>query len=165
MRMLTSVLALAVFVASGAAAQSATGDEYRCRATISGDRLLTVYESSTGYMVEGPWRIISAQPASFRMGSMVAITAVIDRIVEYDPQTKERQTIPFPGAVEVVFEGQDEDDLILNAARIWCATVTKAQTSLDEKKPAAKPSYRVSLLMPGESIPGSQAGLPGSLSR
>lgn len=149
MRIVTSVLVFVACAASSAGAQSLKEDEYRCRASISGDRLLTVYESASGYMVEGPWRILSAQPASFRPGKF-AITAVIDRIVEYDPQTRERQTIPFPDAVEVVFEGADENDLILNAARIWCATVTKAQTSLDGKKPTIKPAYKVSALTPGD---------------
>lgn len=146
MKIITGVLAVAAITASSAAAQSPKGDEYRCRASITGDRLLTVYESSTGYMVEGPWRIIAAHSISNQMGR-VAITAVIDRIVEYDPQTRERQTIPFPDAVEVVFEGTDENDLILNAARIWCATVTKAQSSLGEKKPVAKPALKVSMLV------------------
>ena len=153
MKIITSVLAVVALTASTASAQSPRDDEYRCRASITGDRLLTVYESSTGYMVEGPWRIIAAQPASFQPGK-VTITAVIDRIVEYDPQTRERQTIPFPDAVEVVFEGADENELVLNAARIWCATVTKAQSSLDEKKPVAKPAFKVSALTAGAAKPG-----------
>lgn len=148
MKIITSVLAVAVLTASTAGAQSLRDDEYRCRASIAGDQLLTVYESSTGYMVEGPWRIVRAHPTSFRANA-ITITAVIDRIVEYDPQTRERQTIPFPDAVEVVFEGQDENDLILNAARVWCATVTKAQTSLDAKKPVLKPAHKVSALAIG----------------
>ena len=153
MKIIAGVLAIVALSATTAGAQSLKEDEYRCRASITGDQMLTVFESSTGYMVEGPWRIIAAHPASYHAGR-VTITAVIDRIVEYDPQTRERQTIPFPDAVEVVFEGQDENELILNAARIWCATVTKAQTSLDAKKPAVKPAFKVSMLTAGERKSG-----------
>lgn len=132
-----AVLAALVFPAAVAAAQP-PADEPVCRASIDGQRLTTVVRFDDGYTVEGPWQVLEDHPASLSDGRQgIRVGARLDRIVEVDPQTGDRQATPFDHPVDVTFEGRDRDDLMERAARIWCASVSKARA--DEPPKSTSP--------------------------
>ena len=139
-----------ILVPAMVAAQAPQADT-NCRADRTGDRLITTFAYPGGQLVEGPWRITHSRVASIdgaRRG--IALTAVLDRIVEFDPHTRARNATPFPTAVEVVFEGETEADVMASAARVWCATVTRARTATDATVPRTLP-FRVSAAGPMEA--------------
>ena len=75
--------------------------------------------------------------------SNLAVTAVLDRIVEFDPVTEKSSSIPFPSAIEIVFRADSEEEVLEAAAMIWCQTVNKAKAQQGNKVPSA---FRISAL-------------------
>ncbi len=105
-----------------------------CRATMNGGQLTTVVQFEDGYTVEGPWQVLQNRAASLEDGGRgFQVGARLDRIVEVDPSTGERQATAFPSPVSVTFEGHDQDELVTRAAQIWCASVMKARSEGPQK--------------------------------
>ncbi len=122
-----AVLAALVFPAAVAAAQP-PAQEPVCRASIDGQHLTTVVRFEDGYTVEGPWQVLENRAAALADGSHgIRVGARLDRIVEVDPQTGARESTAFDHPVDVTFEGRDRGELMERAARIWCASVSKAR--------------------------------------
>ncbi|HEX7051290.1 MAG TPA: hypothetical protein VF188_13875 [Longimicrobiales bacterium] len=121
------VAATALAIPAGLAAQDSEGAP-SCRANLDGDQLTTAIEFPNGYAVEAPWRVNWNRSASLSDGRTgVAAAAELDRIIEVDPATGQRVVTPFPEPIRTTFEGHDEEELIYQAAQIWCLTVLKAQ--------------------------------------
>ncbi len=91
-----------------------------CRGDLQGDVLRTTIEFEDGSRLIGPWRIARERPAAY------SVTAVLDRVIEVD-RGGASQTTPFPHGVAVQFKGRSEQDMIDNAARVWCSTVQRAR--------------------------------------
>ncbi len=122
-----AVLAALIFPAAVAAAQP-PAQEPVCRASIDGEHLTTVVRFEDGYTVEGPWQVLENRESPLSDGSHgIRVGARLDRIVEVDPQTGARESTAFDHPVDVTFEGRDRGDLMIRAARIWCASVSKAR--------------------------------------
>ncbi len=136
-----AVLAALVFPAAVAAAQP-PAQEPVCRASIDGQHLTTVVRFEDGYTVEGPWEVLENRAESLSDGSHgIRMGARLDRIVEVDPQTGARQSTAFDHPVDVTFEGRDRGDVMERAARIWCASVSRAraQEPATPSSPARSP--------------------------
>jgi hypothetical protein len=145
MRFRLHLLAL-LFLPIAAAAQ-ASDKAPSCTAAMEGDRLVTTFAYPNGYTIQGPWRVlrngITTVSGNQRGYSM---TASIDRIVEFDPVTRQQQSTPFPAPVEVVFEGENEEAVMESAARIWCATVMRARGNAPEPASLTRTIGRVTAI-------------------
>ena len=115
-------LLLAVLIAGSAGTASAQTTTPVCKADQTGDVLVTTVQYDDGYRVEAPWRITGER--KYTRGS--SVTAILDHIIETDRITKKRQTTPLPGSVQMTFKGTNADELLQQAAAIWCSTVEKA---------------------------------------
>lgn len=148
MRSIMQAVAVAALLLPGAAgAQQMAGRNPVCRASMTGSQLTTVVQFEDGYTVEGPWQVLQNNRAVALEdgGKGLQVGARLDRIVEVDPSTGQRQATPFPSPVNVTFEGHSQDELISRAAQIWCASVLKARAEAPWKSTApagAKASVR-----------------------
>ncbi len=132
--MMTVVVAVALVLPVGASAQQVAQQSPVCRASMDGGQLTTVVQFEDGYTVEGPWQVLQNRAAALDDGAKgIQVGARLDRIVEVNPATGERQATPFPNPVDVTFEGHTQDELISRAAQIWCASVMKARAEAPEK--------------------------------
>ena len=122
MYLFMNALIVALLVPAGGV--NLTAASPTCRAEINGSNLLTVVELPTGIAVEGPWRI-EMEPAGGRGGFRVLAT--LDHVIEKDALTGDRSLVPFPHPVTLQFEGRSEQEVVRRAARVWCATVIRAQ--------------------------------------
>ena len=130
-------LALVAVLVPGALAAQASPIHPTCKADRSGDRLLTSVEYPNGYRIDAPWVVVDQRNEASNGNSSIVVIAVLDRIIEYDPITKERSVTPFPSAVEVEFEADSPEEVLQAAARVWCTTVAKVRSGTDAKnKPA-----------------------------
>jgi hypothetical protein len=93
-----------------------------CQAELNGEQLITRLHFPDGYTFEGPWHIKS----DVKPGSK-SISAVLDHIVETRPLSGERQMIELPSTIRMTFTGRTMDDVLDQAASVWCETVTKAR--------------------------------------
>jgi hypothetical protein len=118
-----------LITATGLAAQNTVSAV--CKADRSGQRLITSIHYPDGYVVEGPWKVQTVHPSNAR--ARVGWTAVLDRIVEFDPLTRKRLTTALPSPVEITFKGKSEEAILRDAAEIWCTTVMNARARPDEK--------------------------------
>jgi hypothetical protein len=127
-----SVIAATILVIACAAASDGqtTRSEPVCRADQNGARLITTIEYRDGYRVDAPWRVTSE--GKFRTGGS-RLTAALDHIIETDALTGKRQVISLPGAVEMTFKGVNREQLLREAAEVWCATVGKAMAERTTK--------------------------------
>ncbi len=135
-----AALVALVFPAALAAAQP-PADEPVCRASLDGQHLTTVVRFEDGYTVEGPWQVLENHAASLSDGSKgIRVGARLGGIVEVNPTTGARESTPFDHPVDVTFEGRDRNDLMDRAARIWCASVSKARSEHEETTPKSTPA-------------------------
>ncbi len=125
-------LALTLVIVPGTLAAQASPIHPTCKADRSGDRLLTSVEYPNGYRIDAPWVVVDQREEAVLGGSAIAVTAVLDRIIEYDPVSKERSVTPFPAAVEVVFEADSPEELLEAAAKVWCSTVAKVRSGKND---------------------------------
>ena len=123
MRAVAFAVAGLVFAAASVQAQS-TEKTPTCRADQRGQDLVTRIEYPDGYTVEGPWHVTGRAPAA-QHGAV--ITAVLDRIVETQAASHQKQTTSLPSAIEMTFHGTTVNDLLVQAANIWCMTVMQAR--------------------------------------
>ena len=128
MRVLNIVAATAVVLSLGF---STAGDETQppnCTGVLEGEKLTTTIEFADGSSVDAPWRVVQVRQVSQQRGAAARVLAVhLDRVVEKDP-TGNRTTTPFPSPIETTFQGQDDDEVVFNAAQVWCITVLKVKT-------------------------------------
>jgi hypothetical protein len=125
MRITHLAFALALVPVGGLAAQ-ASPIKPVCTADRIGERLLTTAQFPNGYRVDGPWLVVNHRRAT-SSHSNLAVTAVLDRVVEFDPANEKRNIIPFPSAIEIVFRADSEEQILEAAAMVWCQTVSKAK--------------------------------------
>jgi hypothetical protein len=120
-----SVIAAIVLVTAWAATANSQTSRNRpvCSADQTGALLVTTIEYRDGYRVDAPWRVTSE--GKFRKGG-ARLTAALDHIIETDALTGKRQIISLPGVVELTFKGENQRQLLREAAEVWCATVGKA---------------------------------------
>jgi hypothetical protein len=126
-------LALALALVPGTVAAQASPIQPVCSADLKGDRLLTTAQFPNGYRVDGPWHIVS-QKSGASSNSMIMVTAVIDRIVEFTDKDTQKVT-QFPSAIEIVFRADNRQQFLEAAAMVWCQTVFKARSPQTEVKP------------------------------
>ena len=119
------VLVTAVAVNS-VGAQTTRNHEALCKAGQSGKILLTTIEYESGYKVEAPWRVTVEHNAK---DGEKKLTAVLDHIIETDPETRKRSLTPLPGAIEMTFSAASQAALLREAANVWCTTVAKAMAA------------------------------------
>jgi hypothetical protein len=146
MYLLLNALILVLLLPLAGSEKAAPGPA--CRAELSGMDLLTVLELPTGVAVAGPWRVVRRGSDPARSGRQV-ILATLDRVIETDALTGERQVVSFPRPVRIAFDGATQADLVERAAEVWCSTVTRAHEnqSLDPLSPAAPlPPMRITAL-------------------
>lgn len=96
-----------------------------CRGELTGAVLSTTATFQDGSRVVGPWRIVGERHAPG--GEQRELAAMLDRVIEVDGSTGTRRTTPFPQRIAVTFAGENEQQLVAEAARIWCSTVGKAR--------------------------------------
>jgi hypothetical protein len=136
--------ALTLLLLPGMLAAQTAPKQPECKANRLGERLLTTAVFPNGYIVEGPWLVVGQRSTIADRRTALAVAAVIDRIIEFDPTRGERSATPFPGAIEVVFEGETEEEVMASAAKVWCTTVTKARSGIgDLRKANPLPGHRV----------------------
>lgn len=111
------VAALVLLVACGAEAQVAQREPV-CQAVRVGEDLITRVSFPDGYLVEGPWHVTE----TVRSGSR-SISAILDHIVEIRPLSGRRETTSLPEAIKMTFRGPTMDDVLAEAASVWCETV------------------------------------------
>ncbi len=139
--MMKAVVAVALVLPAGAGAQQVAQRVPVCRASMDGGQLTTVVQFEDGYTVEGPWQVLQNRAAALDDGANgIQVGARLDRIVEVNPATGERQATPFPNPVDVTFEGHTQNELVSRAAQIWCASVMKARAEAPQKATGARHS-------------------------
>lgn len=125
-------------------AQQIAGRSPVCRASMAGGQLTTVVQFEDGYTVEGPWQVLQNRAAAMEDGGKgMQVGARLDRIVEVDPATGQRQATSFPSPVSITFEGHNQDELVNRAAQIWCASVLKARAEAPRKPNASATAQSV----------------------
>ena len=108
-----------------------------CRAGRRGEDLITRIQFPDGYMVEGPWHVTGQSPTTSKV---TLITAVLDHIVETQAVSHKQQTTSLPSAIEMTFHGASFDEVLTQAANIWCMTVLQARPPWQmDVKPAEVP--------------------------
>jgi len=139
MRSIIEVVAVvAALVPATVGAQQISRIPPVCKASMDGGQLTTVVQFEDGYTVEGPWQVLQNRAAALDDGGKgIQVGARLDRIVEVDPSTGERQATPFPNPVDVTFEGHNQDELMSRAAQIWCASVMKARAEAPQRSGGA----------------------------
>jgi hypothetical protein len=133
-------LALTLLLVPGLLAAQASPINPTCKADRTGDRLLTSVEYPNGYRIDAPWIIVDQRTeAANGSSALLVVTAILDRIIEYDPVTREQQVTPFPSAVEVVFEANSPEEVLQAAARVWCSTVAKVRNGKTDARTGSGP--------------------------
>jgi hypothetical protein len=102
------------------------GDSPICRADMLGDVLTTQVEFADGFIVEGPWRIITKSTVTAGEGGQI-VAAILERFVEIDPVTDQTRISHFREGVALTFRGRTQEELVAQAAQIWCSTVLRSQ--------------------------------------
>lgn len=151
--MRAQMTALALAILPGLlAAQASPIQQPTCSADRRGDRLITVVQYPNGYIAEAPWRVANTRTSNIAGRNSIKLTATLDRVIEYNPENKERVATPFPSLIEITFEAEDESGILEAAADVWCSTVARVRSTgeQDTRKPVATP-FKVTLL----SIAGS----------
>ncbi|HEX6559191.1 MAG TPA: hypothetical protein VF021_06995 [Longimicrobiales bacterium] len=115
-----------ILLATAGAQAQTTRNAPVCKAEPRGGDIVTRIQYPDGYVVEGPWRLMSRSDQK----SATTVVAVLDRIVEMQPLSQKRQTTALPNAVEMTFSGTSFDDVLVEAAHVWCMTVIQARPPL-----------------------------------
>jgi hypothetical protein len=114
-------VAAVVLMACSAQAQVASREPV-CQAERHGPQMITRVHFPDGYSVEGPWKVKDLVKPGSR-----SVSAVLDRIVETKPLSGKREMTQLPGAIQMTFSGQTMDDVLAEAASMWCETVVSAR--------------------------------------
>lgn len=139
--MRTRITALALVLLPGMLAAQVS-PKPQCSAQRAEGKLMTSAIFPNGYVVEGPWRVITLQ-ATTSSPNGVFVAAVLDRIVEFDPVRRERTATQFPAPIEFVFEGGNEEEAMAAAARFWCSTIAEARSGTGDLRKVPVISLRV----------------------
>lgn len=119
-----------------------------CSAELVGLDLLTTAELPTGVVVQAPWRI-THRAIRDDDTTVFVMFAVLDRVIERDQLTGDRNIVPFPEPVRLVFEGATQTEVVNRAAQVWCVTVMRAQENqaLDRVAPEQALHTRIAARM------------------
>lgn len=150
MYLFLNALIMALLLPAGAMENAEIGAT--CRAELKGVNLLTVMELPSGIVVEAPWQIIHRGVDEARVKRFV-VFATLDRVIEKDEITGARKIVPFPEPIRLGFEGNTHEEVVENAAQVWCVTVMRAQEnqSLDRLSPTEAQHARITAL-PGPAL-------------
>jgi hypothetical protein len=135
------VAVTAVMLLNGLAYGQGTPEVPVCKADRQGETLLTKIEYPTGYTVEAPWTV-TASVTGKSSGATSTLTAVLDRIVESWGVSGTRELTKLPGPLEMTFRGNSMNEILNEAAHVWCASVIRAralQGSTTPRTPGANP--------------------------
>lgn len=121
-----SIMALALALLPGLLAAQASNIQANCSADRRGDRVTASIQYPNGYIAEAPWRVAQIRRTQAALPTLI-VTAVLDRVIEVNPVTRERVATPFPSAVEIEVEVQSEDEIVPAVAKMWCSTVTRVR--------------------------------------
>lgn len=113
-----------VMTSAGTIQAQTLRDPAVCKANQSGNVLVTTIEYDDGHRVQAPWRVIETR-INDRTGTWL-VKAVVDRMIEKGPGTRKQATTQLPGPVEVTFKGRNAEEILKDAAAIWCSSVAKA---------------------------------------
>lgn len=128
MHMLINALILAVFLPGAGTPPANTEAEPSCKAKLAGRLLTTTILFENGYGMEAPWQVMQTQRAFVSEAqSLLRVDLELDRIVEIDELTGERNTTALPQPVRVQIEGATDTDVVANAADTWCSSVAKVR--------------------------------------
>jgi hypothetical protein len=120
------VAVAAVMLLRGVAYAQETSEAPVCKADRQGETLLTKIEYPTGYTVEAPWTV-TASVTGKTTGAVSTVTAVLDRIVESWRVSGTRELTKLPGPLEMTFRGNSMNEILNEAAHVWCASVIRAR--------------------------------------
>ena len=121
-----SITVLALVMLPGLLAAQASNLQPNCSADRRGDRVTASIQYPNGYVAEAPWRVSQIRRAQTAVPTLI-VTAVLDRVIEVNPATRERVATAFPSAVEIEVEVQSEDEIVPAVAKVWCSTVTRVR--------------------------------------
>lgn len=132
--LINAVLFLAFATPAATFAQDANGGP-ACSGSLDDGLLTTVIRFPDGYTVEGAWQILENRTASLQDGRQGReMSIVLDGIIEVNPTTGERKTMPLPKPIETKFEGETEEELVYRAARVWCTAILKAREDAPRRR-------------------------------
>lgn len=128
MRNLTHLAVAAILAVPVAlTAQAPMENAPACSAELDGETLTTTIEFNDGYAVIAPWDVMGSRATTTNGAPGHVIAVHLDHIVEHDPITGQAKTTPFPSPVETTFEGGDMDEVVYQAAQVWCMTVMRVR--------------------------------------
>jgi hypothetical protein len=137
MRVLINAVLLLAFAAPVAAVAQDANEGPTCSGSLDGSLLTTVIRFPDGYTVEGAWQILENRTASLRDGRQGRqMSMMLDGIIEINPETGERKRMPLPQPIETEFEGENEEELVYRAARVWCTAILKAREDAPRRRSA-----------------------------
>jgi hypothetical protein len=152
MYMFINALILALLVPAGNTERVEDGPA--CRAELSGYDLLTTIEFPAGLTVVGPWRVVHS--GDVKDGEThYTMYATLDRVIETDGLTGNRNVIPFPEPVSLAFEGPTQKELIQHAAQVWCVTVMRAQENQQLQR--LSPNQAMNTRVAGLTVEGGRS--------
>lgn len=117
------VVVVTALLLAGVAEAQVIRNAPTCKADQSGQELVTRIVFPDGYSVEGPWRVTDV----VHSGRSTTLTAVLDHIIETSPASSRREHVALPGPIQMKFTGRSMDELLNEAASLWCVTVLKAR--------------------------------------
>ena len=137
MRLFSSAALVAAITLAATATTPADQAPVDCSGSLLGDELTTTAEFKDGYALVAPWKVVHAGAAERTPGVRSRVFDVhLDRVIERESSGRS-VTTPFPAPVETTFEGKSEDDLVFQAAQVWCVTVIKVKAQGVELVPEA----------------------------
>lgn len=123
MHLLIHALILAVLLPGDAPAP-----EPSCKARLDGRLLTTTILFENGYGMEAPWQVMETRRAHLTAErSVLLVELLLDRVVEFDDLTGKRSTTALPQPVRVQVEGENDTDVVTEAADTWCSSVMRAR--------------------------------------
>lgn len=123
-----SILAAAVLAMPATLAGQAPADAPpACSGELDGEVLTTTIKFPDGYAVEAPWDVLASRSTSAGGAAGHVMAVHLDHIVEHDGLTGQATTTPFPSPIETTFEGATVDEVIYQAAQVWCMTVLRVR--------------------------------------
>lgn len=117
------VVVVAALLLAGVAEAQVVRSAPTCKANQSGAELVTRIVFPDGYTVEGPWRVTGV----VKSGRNTTLTAVLDHIIETAAISSRREHVALPGPIQMKFTGRSMNELLNEAANLWCVTVLKAR--------------------------------------
>lgn len=126
-RWMSYLAAAALVVPAALAGQGPAAAPPACSGELDGQVLTTMIKFPDGYAVEAPWNVLANRPTSINGAPGYLMSVHLDHIVEHDGVTGQATTTPFPSPIETTFEGATVDEVVYQAAQVWCMTVLRVR--------------------------------------